>query len=253
MNTADEPRSYVQSLDLPELRSGFASFAIGAEPQFSSRPQALAVGSQLAEFSGDVDPEARAAVADSLLIAQLAANKAADQEADVLAWYRKYIEVLQGVGWLVGALEFESQTVSDLNADVHRAIVPVLTAMLGPAAAATSLVLTVLSGLESMNRDSPWIAAFDRASRHASGAKFQVSQVDVAQGGDPRITALCFGIEAKRTVTQVLFFSFSNSSAELKKAQGTLSMPASRLLASSGVIAERVRPFVTDYVRNIDI
>jgi hypothetical protein len=125
--------------------------------------------------------------------------------------------------------------------------------MLGPAAAATSLVLSVLSGLESMDRDSPWIAMFDRASQHASGAKFQVSHVDASEEGDPRISVLCFGVDAKRIVTQVLFFRFSDDSAELKQAQAGLSMSHARLLASSEGIAGRVRPFVADYVKNIEI
>jgi hypothetical protein len=258
METASA-RSYVLALDLPDAPPRYESVdgadagALGqSAPDFSGEPQALVVGSQLAEFTDRVDPGTREAVADSLLIAQLAANKAADQAGDVFGWYRKYVEVLQGVGWQVGSMSFESQAVSNRNADLHRAILPVVATMLGPAAAAGSLVMSVLEGLDAMGQQTPWIAVFDRASQHASGARFQVGRVD-ANGGDPEITVLCFGIDARRTVTQVLFFKLSDSSADLKKAHGVLSMSRARLMESRDAIAGRVGPFVADYVRNIDI
>jgi hypothetical protein len=188
-----------------------------------------------------------------MLIAQLAANKAADAAADVFAWYRKYIEVLQKVGWTVQDMEFQTQQVSDRNLGVHSAIVPVVMAMLGPAIGAASLVVSVLNGLQEMDKNSPWITMYDRASQHSHGAKFQVGYVDADATGAPQINAMCFGIDAKRTVTQVLFFKFSKDSAELQKANGKLAMSPAQLAEARDVIAKRVHPFIADYVKDLDI
>ena len=254
--TAAQARNYVMDLDLPAApaRTRGAGGAPGAPPiEFSAVPQAVVVGSQLTEFSTNVSADARSAIADSMLIAQLAANKAADAAGDVFAWYRKYIEVLQKVGWTVQDMEFQTQQVSDTNLGVHNAIIPVVVAMLGPAVAAASLVVSVLNGLQEMDKNSPWITMFDRASQHSHGAKFQVGYVDADASGAPLINAMCFGIDAKRTVTQVLFFKFSQDSAELQKANGKLGMSLAQLDEARDVIAKRVHPFIADYVKDLDI
>jgi len=249
--------AYVDALELPPVYESLGADADAAlGPKFVDAPQAVAVGAQLAEFTAKVPPDLRAAISDSMLLAQLAANKAAEKPgaaADVFAWYDKYIEVLKGIGWTVVDFEQQAQSVSTLNAGVHSAIIPVVTAMLGPTMAAASMVLSVLNGLKEMDQSSKWITLFDRASQHAHGAKFQVSHVDVPDGGDPTIQVACFTIDAKREVTQVLFAKFSENSADLRKAVGSFAAGRDRILASNGLINDRVKPFIADYVSGIEI
>ena len=251
----EQTRAYVNSLELPPQPPKFESAEAGDGDavEFNQSPQAVVIGAQMAEFTAKVGADARSAIADSLLIAQLAANKAADSANDVFAWYRKYIDVLQKLGWLVKDMEFKEQNVSDRNAGVHTAIIPVVTAMLAPGAGALPLVLSVLNGLKEMDSNSKWITVFDRASQHARGAKFQLSYVDADADGNPKISAICFGLTAQRTVTQVLFFKFSEDSAALKSANGSLSMNAEQLVAARADIAARVRPFVADFIKNLDM
>lgn len=258
-DTLEVTRSYVDRLDLPERKPRAASFesaefAESASPtQFSVNEQAVVIGSQIAEFASGVDAMTRNAIADSILIAQLAANKAADSDTDVMGWYRKYVDVLQNIGWVVGDMEFKKQVVSDTDAGVHTAIIPVITSMLVPGSAALTMVLAVLNGLKEMHSDSKWMTVFDKSSQHAKGAKFQFSQVDADSNGNPQISVLCFGMLADHTVTQVLFFKFSQDKVTLESAISTLSMTAQQLEAVHGSIATRVRPFVVDYVKNIEI
>ena len=251
-SSASSPADYVRNLDLPE--TGPRLEGVERRPvEFRDARQAVVVGAQLTEFTENVSPDLRLAVADSILLAQLGANKAASKSKDLMRWYRKYTEILQTIGWQLQDLEFQAQEVSDKSADVHRAILPVITAMLGPAAAAASMVVSVLEGLQQMDANSPWITLFDQTSQHASGAKFQVSYVDANDRGDMEITLVCFGIEARRTITQVLFFKISSQSAKLKKAMGTLSVNTARLTSLQDVIAQRVLPFLSDNIKSIAI
>ena len=80
---AKSARAYLMSLELPEPEASEFESA----PDFTTQPQAVAVGSQLTEFTAAVSTDARSAISNTLLLAQLAANKAADQAADVFAWY----------------------------------------------------------------------------------------------------------------------------------------------------------------------
>jgi hypothetical protein len=246
--------AFVQDLDLPDTPQLEALTQAAETLSFTGGQEAVAVGAQLAEFSTAVPPEQRAVVADCLLLAQLAANKATSMNDDLKAWYDQYLGVLQKLGWLQTAMDFKATEVDDLDAGVHQAILPVLTALLGPAAAAASVVIEVLKGLQEMDKDNPWITVFDRASSHASGAKFQMGFVDAdSTGATVSVQLVALAIDARRRITQVLFFRFSSDHARLSVAKGELSVTAERLQALRPVVAERVAPFIAENVQKIDI
>jgi hypothetical protein len=246
---ATSKRDYVMSLDLPEPEES----AFESAPDFIAAQQAVTVGSQLTEFTAAVSTDVRSAVSNSLLLAQLAANKAANQGTDVFGWYGKYTEVLQGIGWQSQNVDFQAKLTGGQDLDVHKAIIPVIAAALGPAAAAASIVLSVLNGLKDMNADSPWITLFNRQSQHASGAKFQVTYVDSDGFGEPQLTLVCFAVNAEQTLTQVLFFKFVSQKVDLKQSTGKLAVTLDRLNTDKAVIAARVDSFIASNIQNIDI
>ncbi|SEJ88915.1 hypothetical protein SAMN05428950_104173 [Sphingomonas sp. OV641] len=246
-------RDYVRALDLPE--SGAFLERIESVPITGAGQEALAIGTQLTEFTAAVPADLRRRVADTMLLAQLAADKAMKTrpDAEPFAWYDKYSEVLQTVGWRLADMEQVERRLDEQGGDVHRAIIPVVTAALAPGAAAASIVLAVLKGLGDMDEDAPWITVFDRSSAHARGAKFQVGHVDVDDAGNPQMTLVCFSIDAKRTITQVLFFKFKDQETKVRQAVRKLSSTPAHLALAGDEIAERVRPFIVDFVRSIDI
>lgn len=242
---------YVNELDLPDAGPQYEGLETSIP--FKEEAEVVAVGAQIAEFSAQVSPELRAAVSDCLLLAQLAANKATDGNPDVIAWYRKYVEVLQNVGWTVQSMNFQRQELGNLGGDVHSAIIPVVTAMLGPAVATASLVVAVLKGLQEMDKDKPWITVFDRATQHASGAKLQLGFVGVDANGRPTMRLLALAIDAQRSVTQVLFFKFSDQRSTLQTAEGELGIESTKLDLIKGKVADKVQPFLLDFISQIEL
>jgi hypothetical protein len=246
---AKSKRDYVIGLDLPDAET--SEYESAAE--FTTAPQAVTVGSQLTEFTAAVSTDARSAISNSLLLAQLAANKAADQGADVFRWYDKYSQVLQGIGWQSQDLDFQDKAVAGQDLDVHKAIIPVIAAALGPAAAVASIVLSVLNGLKDMNADSPWITLFNQKSQHTSGAKFQVTYVDSDASGEPQLSLVCFAVNAQQTLTQILFFKFQSQKVQFKQSTRKLAVTIDRLNTDRAVIAARVDSFIAGNIQNIDI
>jgi hypothetical protein len=245
-------RKFVMALDLPDLtRTRGATDAPAV--QFTDKQEVVTVGSQLSEFSASVPQELRPLISNSMLLAQLAANKATAQAENVSDWHLKYRDVLANIGWQVKDKQDQVKMATDKNLGVHKAIVPVLTSMLGPAAAATSMVISILKGLQEMDASSPWITLFDSKSEHARGAKFQISYVNTTEDGDPSINLLSTTIKADRTIKQVLFFKFSSQRAELQQSESVLSTSPARLKADEEVIESRVGGFINDFVKNIDI
>lgn len=250
--SARDIQDYVSSLDLPTARTTRGAKR-GAPVAFKDEQEVVAVGAQLAEFSDSVPADLRPLISNSMLLAQLAADKATAEVEDVMQWHAKYRDVLKKIGWQLADSEERKRVVTDQDLSVHQAIIPVLTTLLGPAAAATSMVVTVLKGLQEMDKESPWITLFDRESQHASGAKFQISYVDADESGSASVKLLSCTIDAERKITQVLFFKFSSQRAEMRDRQTLLSTNRDVLEAGKESIARKVGVFINEFVENIEI
>jgi hypothetical protein len=245
---------FIEQVALPESPPGFESATVPVPETFGSGQAAVVVGDHVAEFSERVGSTERSQVSDCLLFAQLAADHATKGNADLMAWYASYVDTLKRTGWTVNAAEMKDTIVADDGLVVHQAIVPVLTALLGPAAAAASMVVTVLKGLQEMDKDSPWITLFNRSSVHVSGAKLQFGFVDVPDGGEQvAVRLLAVALDAKKSVTQVLFFKLTRHEARLRSGETGLGMPRTRLTSIASAVADRVRPFLLDNIAQIGI
>jgi hypothetical protein len=244
---------YIKTLQLPAaLSRGPGDLA--TPPSFTTERQAVAIAGQLAEFSPAIDPGLRGDLSNCLLLAQLAADKAAGSPAqDVKSWYRTYSGVLKNTGWLVGEGDFQEQAVSADGVFVHKEIIPVLTAFLGPAASAVSIVVTMLNSLSAMQQNQPWITLFQSENQTLNGAKLQISLVDRQANGDAAVNLLSVGIEAAQRITQVLFFKVSRQSTRLSKATGTMTMSPATLARIRAAVQAKVDRHVFDNIANVDI
>src|SRR4051794_3592849 len=94
-----EAHAFVAGLGVADSRGGDLAPARGGDSPvqslqgapaipFDTAQQAVAAGSQLIEFDASVAPELRSAITNVMLLAQLAANKAA-AAGPIEAWYSK--------------------------------------------------------------------------------------------------------------------------------------------------------------------
>ncbi len=255
--SVDDPAAaedFLSGLEIEGRRASVDDEFLSAEsPVFDDSEQAVAVGSQIAEFAKDVPAGLRAQISNSFLLAQLAANKAVKDGGKTKEWYDQYLEVLANVGWLVEASTVTEEDVSGASAEMHKAIIPILAVALGPAAAAATIVTAVLKGLSDMDKDSPWITLFERESQRASANSFQVSYADVVDGTTPRISLACFELDAERSVVQVLFFKFSDSSAKLRSFGTSLSINNQVFEQTKSVVDKKLAGYVSNYIAEIEI
>jgi hypothetical protein len=177
--------SYIQGLAVPVER-GRGAEAGEPAPTFTSTDQAVTVRSQMAEFSAAVPQSIRPAISNGLLLGQVAADKATESNPDPMAYFSAFNSVMKKIGWQITESGFTQQSISDANAELHKAIIPIVTAIFGPGAAAASIIIKVLEGLESMSQDAPWITVFEQKSNKAKAANFGLSYVDAGAGGGER-------------------------------------------------------------------
>jgi hypothetical protein len=244
--------AYIASLELPSApRRGLEG--VTQPPAFESVAQALTVGSQMAEFSNKVPQPIRAAVSNGLLLGQLAADKATAGNADPVARFNAFGSVMNKIGWQSTLSELDEQTISDKNAALHEAIIPIVTAVFGPSVAATSIILAVLKGLKSMDQDAPWITVFQQKSNKVSATNFGLSYVDAGEGGGATLKTAYFSLQGAQILTQVLFFKFASSDATMKSGQCQMTLSAETIKTSGDALAQKVAPFILDNIKNIEI
>ena len=243
--------SYIEAVDLPP--EPVLSRGAALPPGFGSGQQAFVVNAQLAEFDGKVPQLLRPAISHGLLLGQLAADKATAGGTDPWAWFTTYNTTMGRIGWIPTGGEINQQTISDKHAELHKAIIPVVMAALGPAAAAGSILLSALNGLQEMNKDMPWLTLFQRKSQSVRGAKFGMSYVDAGAGGGALLRTVFFAIEANQIVTQVLFVRISTSGAAVNSAMSQLLLSAQIIADTQDALAKKVAPFVVQNIANIEI
>jgi hypothetical protein len=253
-------RTFVEELSVgTPVRTRAVRATRGAEKpavDFRSDNQALVVGSPIAEFAKNVPADIRPNISNSLLLAQLAANKAtknASAPGASAAWRESYRNVLLNTGWAFEGSSVGMQEIRKTDLEVHKAIIPVLAAVLGPAVAAGALVTAVLRGLESMNEKTPWITLFDRESRRASLNQFQIGYVQAPKGAAPRMSIIFFELNVTGSVTQVLFFKFSSTKGSLLHSHTDLSVNASTFAAVRDAVQQKVADHARRAILTIDI
>lgn len=246
--------AYVAGLELADP-FGYAispSRGSAAEPvDFTSAPQALTAGSQMIEFNPSVDPAQRAMITNAMLFAQLAANKYAGS-GPAEAFYDKYFEILSHIAGAQGSLTDSSQDFSGANFDVHTAVLGVLQAALGPAAAAGSILTAAMQSLAKIPAGTPWLALFDSVSRHSSFSSFQLCYGTMS-GAEPVLKLMWFAIDSSDQLTQVLFVKTNTTRARLRLRQGEVCPRLETLKVTADQIAQAIDQQALDYISEIKL
>jgi len=256
-----EAVAYLENVKLPMPPSppdgllGAEGPAIPTPPEYTPGvDQAVTVGSQIAEFAANVPAEMRPQISNSFLLAQLAANrKIQDTGGGTQQWYDKYVEVLTQIGWLLESKEVSMREVSTDTLEAHKEIIPLLIAVLGTAVPVTAVIISVLKSLADMDKNQPWITLFDRESQRASANQFQMSYASVDENAGPRISLVCFELDASRSLTQVLFFKFSTTTATLRHFGSKLGINRAVFERSIKVVEDRIADYVNNYIEDIKL
>jgi hypothetical protein len=246
----NEAAVFIRGLELPSappVRRGGEAIV----PAFTADPQAFVVNAQMAEFDAKVPEPLRPTISNAILLAQLAADKEAGT-SDPWTWYGAYKSVLGKIGWVSTVDETSQQEVSDRSSELHKAIIPILEAALGPAAAG-SIILEVLKGLGSMSENAPWMSLFQRKSQSANAAKFGLSYVGFGDDGGALLKTVFFGIDATQTLTQVLFVKLAAANAMVRSAQSQFVASGQSLNDTAGILGQKVQPYIIDNIKNIAI
>lgn len=242
---ASRTRSYIAALDLPPPPRTRGPEAPLPDP---SAP-ALAVGPNLVEFAPGADPALRPAMTDALLLAQLAADKAEVATPD--AWYAAHHGVLTRLGFRSSGLTRTTQDFAATNAELHEAILPVITAAFA-GAAVPAIVMATLEQLSAASEDRPWIRLFERESRRFSARQFQVTVVE-GDASAQTVNMLGFALDIVQEQAQILFFRHARDTASVGRIEGHFSAGNAALADIAPDLAARLAERRHAYLAALEI
>jgi hypothetical protein len=247
-------REFVTGADLPAPPPQRAFMAKDIFDYDDAKNQAAVVGADVIAFVKGVTPDQRNDIVNASLLAQLVAKKkVADPKtlAQVKAWYDEYFDVLSRIGFAIQDKGFaEYQETSD-SFQAHEAILEIVAPLLAGVPGALALIKTTLEALQKMSSNSPWITLFDRESRSANTARFQVSLVTEDDNGQLLVALAAFGLEAKTQLTQVLFFKFHRNDVTLHHHSGKVTVNTQLLGAVRDQIAGKLLAYTNDYIKGL--
>jgi len=102
-----------------------------------------------------------------------------------------------------------------------------------------------------MNAESPWLTIFNRESQSGRTAHFQISLAEQDANGQFLVNLMAFSIEAKSTITQVLFFKVRSSEATLQSRSGRVTINTAILEAVQGDIEAKLAQYAKNYIRTL--
>jgi hypothetical protein len=217
----------------------------------ATEAQSLVVGSGLIAAAAGVPVQTREDLINCTLFAQLAASGEVASPARIAQWYEAYFRALTALGWSRSDMQFETYKFESKDAEAHKAVLEVLSTLMGPQATALLVVKAAIGALQSMKENDPWITLFDRKSKVGKSARFQVATAQVDSGGLLAIALCAFNLKAKSTVTQVLFFKHASSSTSLQYVSGKATISEAVLTGSRAAIEERLAAYRTAYIGQV--
>ena len=186
-------------------------------------------------------------------MAQFIADATTPAQQDPIGWFDAYFGALANFGWITQERNTAEYSYKSDGLEVHKAIIEVLEAFMVPGSAALALVIATLKGLESMDRDSPFITLFDRQSQHADVGRFQVTLVRPDAQGGLMVEAMAFALKADSAITQILFFKLHDGHTKLRRSHGKLSINTDALRSIAPAIKARIAAYRASYMASIPL
>jgi hypothetical protein len=248
-------QAFVSSLQLPLPRMG--ATATPVEFDFdAAKSQAMVVGSEVVSFVQGIDAEQRSDIVNAALLAQLRAKKVVPEPAgidDLRTWYQQYFDVLSNVGFVTQQTNMQKYEVKADGFQAHEAVLEVAATLLTGSPAALAVLTSTVRALQKLDQGNPWLTIFNRESRSANTAHFQVSTVDRDPTGDLFIALMAFGLEAKSKITQVLFFKFHKTETRIENNAGKATINAMVLEALRPTISQKLVAHAADFLSKLEI
>jgi hypothetical protein len=243
---------YVDTLELPFFESRLRRSILRGSKRNRSEdnPSGYVDDGSLVSFVAGISAQHQSDVLNSTLLAQLAANKAYDREQQTDQWYRKYQEVLETVGWVVQAFEFEKYQASGSTFTVDQAVREILGAI--ATGDEMAVVNETLNALNALSDGSGQMVLWNSASHTSSAGNFQIS---ICSETGPLVSMKnsAFYFTTTQASTRFLWFGYSSSDMTLYKSAHRMTLDEGVYAAVREAVIKKLGDRASTFVADLDI
>jgi len=242
---------YISGLSLQEPVAGFPKSRNPVTEQVAEGiEQSFLNARSLVSFVSEVNGQRRKDVLNSVLIAQLAANKAHPNDDQVLEWYKTFIEILNKLGWVIEQAEFSEWKAKGSLFEVENAIIDVLTAAFG--GTFVSVIKKTLSAIKDLADSNGKITAFEKNTHSVQKGAFQIG-IAKEENETVAMQIGTFLLTSDNQIKKILFFKSTKESTKLNYCSRKGTLNEEMYAKGRDAVVAKLGDRVTEFVTEIDI
>ena len=249
MQTIDLEK-YVAELQLGRPASAYPQRREVTPLLAENQEQSFLNDKSVVSFASEVNGQRRKDVLNSVLLAQLAANKQFSDDTQILDWYRAFIKVLNNLGWMIQEAEFSTFEAKADVFEVQNAIIEILTKAFG--GTFQSVIMSTLDSIKALGDEDGKITAFEKNTHSLSKGAFQIALATEAN----ETVALQLGtfmLNSSNEIKKILFFKSSKDRTRLDycSRQGTLNEEIYAIARQS--VSDKLGDKIDHFVAEIEL
>jgi len=240
--------SFVAALELESIEPAARPLSLEALADDAS---AAVDAAAVVSFVDGVSGQHKADVLNSVLLAQLAANKKYNRETDTANWYTFYRSVLEYVGWVVPAFSFSRFSTDGARFTVDGVVVKLLQAIASEQEIA--VIRSAIDALKALQDRDGRVVLFETQSHSAALGNFQISTVGESADGTVVMKIGAFYFGTTETVTRVLWFNFPRSGTRMYQAAQTMTLDDDVYVRVRQIIVDKLGDRAVSFIQDLDI
>jgi hypothetical protein len=245
---------YVKNLEMMDLNESFP-VSKSVKPALDESIQEATEQSYLnaksiVSFVSGISPQNRQDVLNSVLLAQLAANKQFPNENQSLEWYTAFVEILNRTGWVIDQAEFSRFESSDHVFEIENVIIDILVTAFG--GTFINVITKTLSAIKSLSDGDGRIKVFEKNTHSLSKGAFQIG-VAIEEQGVVSLQIGTFLLTSTGEIKRILFFKTTKDKTSLDYCSRNGTFNESLYSQIRSAVEAKLGKKVTEYIAEIEI
>jgi hypothetical protein len=190
-------------------------------------------------------------VLNSTLLAQLAANYAFDRETATEQWYRKYLEVLENVGWVLQGFSFAKFNSASAEFTMDKVVLNVIAAI--ATGGQLAVVSATLAALRNAGEGDRALTIFDTNGSSGAAGNFQISGATVDPDKNVSMTLGSFYFKSTEHRSRFLFWSWASTQVNMYYSSQSVTLNDQIYAMVRQAVIEKLGANAQKYIADIDL
>jgi len=222
----------------------------GVQQLPDNKDQGFVDTGSMVSFTKALSGQDKEDVLNSTMLAQLHANKVCDRYRDTERWYKEYVNVLENIGWVIQAFDFNQFQTQQRTFKLSEICLDLIKALVGDDEQVMKDVIAVFTAL---SKSEDGLTLFNSKSFSSQGGNFQIIPCNKDKSG--QIVAAYFGsyLDVQKTAKDYFFFTWRSQDIKFFYSKEMVTLDQEIYSNVRQAIKDKLGSHAQDYVHNLDI